>query len=51
MNSDIFLAWLKEFVRHGHPLPDNRALLIADGYSSHQDLQVIIFARNNNVDV
>jgi hypothetical protein len=39
---DIFLAWLKGFVRYVHPSPDNPALLFVDDHNSHKDLHSLI---------
>jgi hypothetical protein len=51
MSSDILLAWVKEFLKHDHPLEDNRGLPIVDGHKSHKDLHAIIFARNKKAHV
>jgi hypothetical protein len=49
ITSTGFLKWMKEFVNHVHPTEDNPVLLIVDGHSSHKDLEVILFARENHV--
>jgi hypothetical protein len=49
VNSDIFLAEQKVYVRHVHPSLDSPSLLCLGCHSSHKDLQAIRFARHINV--
>ncbi|KAG8239296.1 hypothetical protein J437_LFUL019088 [Ladona fulva] len=35
MNSDSFIDWLKHFVKHAKPSPEDAVLLIADNHASH----------------
>lgn len=44
-----FLKWLEAFVKHVHPTKESPVLLILDGHSTHKDLQVILFAKENYV--
>lgn len=44
-----FLKWLEAFVERVHPTKEDPVLLILDDHCSHKDLQVILFARENNV--
>ncbi|KAJ4442421.1 hypothetical protein ANN_04007 [Periplaneta americana] len=49
MSADTFLIWLKHFIKHRKPTPQNPVLLILDGHSSHKELTVISCARESNV--
>ena len=49
ITADSFKKWLQEFVRRVHPTVEDPALLVLDGHSSHKELDVILFARNNHV--
>ncbi|KAJ4430876.1 hypothetical protein ANN_19467 [Periplaneta americana] len=49
MSADTFLIWLKHFIKHTKPAPQNPVLLILDGHSSHKELTVINCARESNV--
>ena len=44
-----FLKWLKGFVERVNPTKESPVLLILDGHSTHKDLQVILYAKQNNV--
>ncbi|XP_072945514.1 uncharacterized protein [Epargyreus clarus] len=49
---NIFTDWFKHFIKHTHPTPDSRVLLILDGHFSHtRNIDVIDLARENNVDI
>lgn len=49
INSELFLQWLKFFVSKVKPTPDEKALLILDNHESHRSIEVIEYARANNV--
>lgn len=49
ITANSFLLWLKIFVARVNPSKESPALLILDGHSSHKELQVILYARANNV--
>lgn len=49
---NIFTDWFKHFIKHTHPTPESRVLLILDGHFSHtRNIDVIELARENNVDI
>ncbi|CAH1987730.1 unnamed protein product [Acanthoscelides obtectus] len=49
MNAELFLKWMQHFVQYSNPTAQNPVLLILDGHASHKDLDVIEFARKNNI--
>lgn len=49
VTSRAFLKWLELFVETTRPTKEKPVLLILDGHSSHKDLEVILYARNNYV--
>ncbi|XP_072384750.1 uncharacterized protein [Diabrotica undecimpunctata] len=49
MNAELFLKWMHHFVQYSNPTAENPVLLILDGHASHKDLDVIEFARKNNI--
>lgn len=49
VNSDIFLEWLKFFVRSVRPTVEQKCLLIVDNHVSHRSLAVLDYASANNV--
>ncbi|KAG8237396.1 hypothetical protein J437_LFUL013032 [Ladona fulva] len=49
MNSDLFIDWLKHFVKHAKPSPEDPVLLIADNHISHCSLPAVLFCRENHV--
>jgi hypothetical protein len=49
MNAETFLQWLQHFQRHVHSSAARPVLLILDGHSSHKDLKVIEYARDNHI--
>jgi hypothetical protein len=48
MNAETFLRWL-HFQQHVHSSAAHPILLILDGHSSHKELNVIEYARNNHI--
>lgn len=49
ITNDIFLKWLEHFVHHTKPTIESRILLIMDNHEAHICLQVIKYAKENNV--
>lgn len=50
ITSEIFLTWLKNFIKFSGATPTNHVLLLLDGHVSHtQNLEVIDLARDNGV--
>jgi hypothetical protein len=49
MNAETFLQWLQHFQQHAHSSAARPVLLILDGHSSHKDLKVIEYARDNHI--
>lgn len=49
IDMDLFLQWLKHFVKNVKPTPDNKALIVMDGHVTHKSLAVIEYARQNSV--
>lgn len=49
INGPAFLTWLKHFVSFTKPTTEDPVLLIIDGHGSHKELDVIMYARENNV--
>ncbi|XP_018560825.1 uncharacterized protein LOC108903210 [Anoplophora glabripennis] len=49
VNSDIFLQWLKFFVKSVRPTPEQKCLLVLDNHVSHRTLELIDYASENNV--
>jgi hypothetical protein len=49
-NSELFLIWLKEFIKLVKPSKENKVLLLLDGHTSHsKNLAAIELARANGV--
>ncbi|XP_071635524.1 uncharacterized protein [Temnothorax longispinosus] len=49
MNAETFLRWLQHFQQHVHSSAARPILLILDGHSSHKELNIIEYARNNHI--
>ena len=49
MNAETFFQWLQHFQQHVHSSAARPVLLILDGHSSHKDLKVIEYARDNHI--
>lgn len=49
MNGDVFLKWLEHFVKHSKVSPQNNVLLLLDGHSSHKNIDVLTFAKQNGI--
>lgn len=49
INEDIFLVWLKHFVKHTGTNAENPTLLILDNHESHSSLQSYEYCRKNGV--
>lgn len=49
INEDIFILWLKHFVRHVRPSVEQKHVIILDGHASHKTLYAIDIARENGV--
>lgn len=49
MTGDLFLKWIKHFVKFVRPTNENKALLILDGHASHKNLDSLEFAKKNHV--
>ncbi|GBM73374.1 hypothetical protein AVEN_104139-1 [Araneus ventricosus] len=49
MNSDLFIDWLKHFVKHAKPSAEDPDLLIADNHTSHCPLPAVLFCREIHI--
>lgn len=49
MNGEVFLKWMQHFVKYAKPSKEAKALLLLDGHSSHKNLDVLTFAKENNI--
>ena len=49
MNAETFLRWLQHFQQHVHPSAARSFLLILYDHSSHKDLKIIEYARDNHI--
>lgn len=49
MNGHVFLKWLQHFVKHSKASPQNKVLLLLDGHSSHKNIDVLTFAKQNGI--
>lgn len=50
INTNLFVTWLKTFIKAVKPTVDNKVLLVLDGHSTHsKNLEAIELARNNGV--
>jgi hypothetical protein len=49
VNSEIFLEWLKFFVKSVRPTSEQKCLLILDNHVSHRSLDVLEYASQNNL--
>ncbi|CAH1982823.1 unnamed protein product [Acanthoscelides obtectus] len=49
ITSEIFLEWMKFFVKSVRPSPEHKCLLILDNHISHRSLEVLDYASANNV--
>lgn len=49
VNSEIFLDWMKFFVKSVRPTAEQKCLLILDNHTSHRSLAVVEYASANNV--
>lgn len=49
ITEDIFVESLKHFVNHVKPTSEDKALIIMDNHITHVNIQVIDFARENNI--
>lgn len=49
MNGEVFLKWLQHFVKYTKPSPQNKVLLLLDGHSSHKNIDVLTYAKENGI--
>lgn len=49
MTGEVFLTWLKHFSSHVKPSLDDKVLLILDGHTSHKQLNVLLYAKENGI--
>ncbi|KAJ8935182.1 hypothetical protein NQ318_006476 [Aromia moschata] len=49
MTTEIFLKWLKHFLRYTKASKENPVLLLLDGHGSHKGLQAMEFAKENGI--
>lgn len=49
VNSELFVKWLPHFNHFVHPTEEDPVLLILDNHSSHISLEVVKYARENNI--
>ena len=50
-NDQLFIDWLKHFIKYSQASKANRCLLIVDGHGSHKTLDAINMCRENGVDM
>ena len=52
VQSELFVKWFEQFMRHADPIGDRRVLVIIDGHKAYtNNLPFIEIARNNNATV
>lgn len=51
INTDLFYKWIVHFKNFTKPSAESPVLLILDNHSSHRDLQVIQYCRENHIDL
>lgn len=51
INTNLFYKWIKHFKSFTSPTAASPVLLILDNHSSHRDLQVIQYCRENHIDL
>ena len=52
IQKDIFVAWLRHFIKHTGSTTDNPSLIILDGHSTHvKSLELIDLARSSGVTI
>lgn len=49
MNSNVFIQWMKHFVKFVKPTTDRKVLLLLDGHGSHKSLEVIEYAKSHGI--
>lgn len=49
MTGEVFLRWLNHFASFVKPTIENKVLLIVDGHSSHKQLDVVVYAKENGI--
>lgn len=49
MTGQVFLLWLNHFIKFAKPSAERKILLLLDGHSSHKSLDVLEFAKKNNI--
>ncbi|XP_031328883.1 uncharacterized protein LOC116159925 [Photinus pyralis] len=51
INTDLFYKWIKHFKTATNPTKESPVLLVLDNHSSHRDLQVIHYCKENHIDL
>nr|XP_039255139.1 jerky protein homolog-like [Styela clava] len=49
INSEIFLSWMKHFVKHANCTPSTPALLLMDNHKSHITIDSLNYAKENGL--
>lgn len=49
MSEDLFLMWIKHFVFHTKPNPQDKVLLFLYGHSNHKSVKALEYAKENGV--
>lgn len=50
INSDLFVKWLKLFIKHVKPSTESKVLILLDGHTTHsKNLEAINLARQNGI--
>jgi len=49
MNQEVFVQFLKHFVKHTRPSEEDPVLLVLDNHSSRMSLEAVEYARENHV--
>ncbi|XP_065643065.1 uncharacterized protein LOC136074654 [Hydra vulgaris] len=49
MTSEIFVEWLKHFIKHSHCSKESKVLLVLDNHESHISVAALDLARENGI--
>lgn len=51
MTAEIFLQWMKHFVKFARPTNSSPVLLLLDNHSSHLNVEILTYAKENHVEM
>lgn len=49
LNGEIFHKWFQHFVKYANPSKETKSALLLDGHSSYKNLEVLTYAKENNM--